>query len=81
MGIEEVVALLPLLEAGLKAIEDAIAAAKAKDAAAAIAALEQADAHLTPAFDQFKAGVLADRAEVDAQLKHPGAPATTEPKP
>jgi hypothetical protein len=81
MGAEELLALLPLLEAGVKAIEDAIAATKAKDAAAATAALEQAHAHLGPAFDQFKAGVLADRVEVDAQLKHPGAPTTGEPKP
>jgi hypothetical protein len=81
MGAEEVlIALAPTLIKLGSLIQEAVAAAKEKDAAKIVAALSMADAGIDAALKAMRGALAETDAKIDAELAQP-VPATNEPKP
>ena len=81
--IGDVTALLPALEAAVKAITAARDAAKLKDAAKTQAELEAAATHLESSLAEFDAQMAANRKKIDEEIAElpTSGPTGTEPKP
>jgi signal transduction histidine kinase len=81
MGAEEILAaLVPILIKVGTLVEEAVAAAKEKNAEAIATALNMADAGIDAAIKAMRSAVAANRKVIDAELAPP-VPSSAEPKP